>query len=113
MHFAPEAILDDFMDDAEVVRLILTHFGDWQHAAVRELEAALCPRDDKHLQRVAHSLRGTLAQIHADAGAELARTLESQSKAGMPIDPDISDRLKTELHDIAQEVQRYLESAAA
>lgn len=112
-HFAPNAMLDDFMDDAEVVRTILTHFGDWKHAAVHELDAALSLPDGKHLQRIAHSLRGALAQLHADAGAEFASTLELQCKAGQSVDPDIADRLKAELHDIEQEVLRYLDSAPA
>ncbi|MBR0565856.1 Hpt domain-containing protein [Azoarcus sp. L1K30] len=105
-------MLDDLMDDAEVVRSILTHFSDWQHAAIRELDGASRPRDNKHLQRVAHSLRGTLAQIHADVGAELAGTLELQCKAGQPIAQDIIDRLKAELHEIDQDVLRYLTPAS-
>ena len=111
-HFDPQALLADLFDNREIVGTVLSAFGDWRNTAEHELRAAAEAGNAQQLARVTHTLRGTLAQIHASAGADLARTLEQRCKSSAPPfvpGPSDIDALLHELAAVASEVADYLE----
>jgi HPt (histidine-containing phosphotransfer) domain-containing protein len=110
-HFSPKAMLEDLMDSPEVVCNVLTYFISWQNEVAKELRSAADPADNHRLLRVAHSLRGTLAQLHADTGAQLASALELTCKQAAPVPPSLPNDLHNELVAVANEASSYLRSS--
>ena len=111
-HFDPRALLADLFDNHEIVRTVLAAFGDWRSTAEGELRAAAEAGNAPQLARITHALRGTLAQIHATAGADMARALEQRCKspaAGFAPGPSDIGALLQELGAVAGEVADYLE----
>lgn len=110
-HFNPRAMQDDLMDNALIVRSVLQQFLKWEGKITNELRAALAAGEVERLRQAAHTLHGTLAQLHAVGGVQLAAQLElscTQQKAiptGLPAD------LLTELESVASEIACYLETA--
>jgi|JRYH01.1.fsa_nt_gb HPt (histidine-containing phosphotransfer) domain-containing protein len=111
-HFDPQALLADLFGNREIVRTVLGAFGDWRSTAEGELRAAADAGSAPQLARITHALRGTLAQIHAAAGADMANALEQRCKSPAPgFVPGRSDidALLHELGAVAGEVADYLE----
>jgi len=110
-HFDPQALLSDLFDNRDIVRTVLDGFGDWHRTVAGELRAAAESGDAGQLARISHALRGTLAQIHARAAADMARVLEQRCKTPAPgfrPGPSDIDVLLRELHAVAGEVVDYL-----
>ena len=110
-HFSPKAMLEDLMDSPEVVQNVLTYFISWQNDVAKELRSAADPADTLRLQRIAHSLRGTLAQLHADTGAQLASALELTCKQAGTVPPSLPNDLHDELVAVANEANLYLQAS--
>lgn len=110
-HFDPDAMREDLMDDPQIVGSVLKHFLRWQTDVTGEIRRAIEADNLEHMRRVGHSLRGTLAQLHATTGASLAAALELTCAQRNPIPAGLPTDLLAELEAIASEVSRYLETA--
>ncbi|ENO86801.1 Hpt domain-containing protein [Thauera linaloolentis] len=110
-HFDPQALLVDLFDNTEIVRTVLGTFENWHSSVQNDLRTAAEAGNTARLSRIAHTLRGTLAQIHAAHAADMATALELRCKAPaqdfLPGPADI-EALQRELHAVADEVADYL-----
>ncbi|MDO9600405.1 MAG: Hpt domain-containing protein [Azoarcus sp.] len=107
-HFNPHAMQDDLMDSPQVVRSVLTQFLKWEGRITSELRAAKAAGDIERLGRAAHTLHGTLAQLHAIGGTTLAAKLELGCTRQKTIPTDVHADLLTELESVTREVASYL-----
>lgn len=110
-HFDPQALLADLFDNAEIVRTVLGTFADWHSGVRNDLHTTAAAGNTERLARIAHTLRGTLAQIHATNAADMATALELRCKTAAPdFQPGLADieGLQRELHAVADEVADYL-----
>lgn len=108
MHFDPAAMQDDLMGSAEIVTRVLTRFVDWQEAVETQLGAAASAEDFDQMGRLAHSLRGTLAQLHASSGVALATAVELRCRQRQPVSAQMLAELRAEMATIAADVRAYL-----
>lgn len=110
-HFAPQALLHDLFDNKAVVVSVLGAFADWHDGAQADLQAAASAGDALALARVTHTVRGTLAQLHASNAVEIAQRIESRCKQDgsvyRPTEADVAP-LKHELKAVLAEVKTYL-----
>ena len=110
-HFDPQALLHDLFDSEEVVASVLGTFADWHDGAQSDLKAAAASGDAPALARVTHTVRGTLAQLHARSAVEIAQGIESRCKQAdtnyHPSEADIAP-LQQELQAVLAEVKIYL-----
>ena len=112
LHFDPNALLADLFDSVDIVRTVLDTFADWNDSVHAELRAAVENADAAHLARITHTLRGSLAQIHARPALELAQALEARCKGFTEFRPQAADieALQGELRALADDVAHYLAS---
>lgn len=105
-HFDPVALRDDLMDDGTLTREILQRALTWQQETIGKLQTST---DDRLAQgKLAHSLRGMLAQIHAHPAAALASTLEHACKSeGTPLDTP-RQQLIAAVDQLSAELETYL-----
>lgn len=109
-HFDPTALLKDLFDSVDIIRTVLESFGEWHDSTQIELRTAAETGDAVHLARITHTLRGTLAQIHAKTAVGLALTLEERCKtcAGFQPGPADVEPLQHELEAVAGDIVHYL-----
>ena len=109
-HFDPVALRDDLMDDGTLTREILQRALVWQQETVGTLEAT---NDRSGQGKIAHSLRGMLAQIHAHPAAQMAGALERACKSdGTPLDT-LRQQLIAEVGQLCAELETYLKRPTA
>lgn len=107
-HFDPHAMQDDLMGSPQVVRTVLKHFLAWTTGTSDELHRALAAPDVDAVARAAHSLRGTLAQLHAHAGSRLAGALEAHCTQKQALPAALATELFDELDAVVRDVRAYL-----
>lgn len=100
------------MNSPAVVKTVLKQFIDWQAEMSTDLRNALAAEDQRRLKILAHSLRGTLAQLHAPAGSRFASAIEILCQQNLAIPEDLVDCFFGELDAITRESRRYLASTA-
>ncbi len=112
LHFDPNALLADLFDSVDIVRTVLDTFVDWNDSVHAELRTAAENADAVHLARITHTLRGSLAQIHARPALELSRALEARCKNSTEFRPQAADTeaLQRELQAVADDIAHYLAS---
>ena len=112
LHFDPHALLEDLFDSADIVRTVLDTFTTWKDSVHSELNAAAEHADVVRLARITHTLRGSLAQIHARPALELSQALEARCKDPTGFQPQAADieALQRELEALADDIAHYLAS---
>lgn len=116
-HFDPVALRRDMFDSAAALRTVLNAFGPWLTEIRTRLDAAVASGEPGQVSAVAHTLRGGLAQMRAEAAVECVRALEAicrntparRLNAGEPC----LRALAEELDALAGEVARVLASTEA
>lgn len=103
-------MVEDFMDSTAVVETVLNQFIVWQAEMCANFKGALAAQDQPRLKMLAHSLRGTLAQLHAPGGSHLASTIETLCQQRLDIPEDLVDCLFGEIDAITRESRHYLSS---
>ncbi|MGD9871578.1 MAG: Hpt domain-containing protein [Thauera sp.] len=76
-HFSPDRLLEDMFDNAAALEAVLHSVPAWMTDMRTRLHAAAAAGDTPELSRHAHTLRGVLAQLHADHAVALTRELEA------------------------------------
>ncbi len=112
LHFDPNALLADLFDSVDIVRTVLDTFVDWNDSVHAELRTAAENADAVHLARITHTLRGSLAQIHARPALDLVLALEARRKGSTGFRPQAADiqALQRELQAVADDVAHFLAS---
>ena len=112
LHFDPDGLLADLFDNIDIVRSVLDTFAKWKDSVHAELRAAIDNADAVHLARITHTLRGSLAQIHARPALKLSRALEARCKNSTEFRPHAADTeaLQRELQAVADDIAHYLAS---
>lgn len=112
-HFDPESLRSDLFDSPAALRTVLTAFGPWLADTRARLYAAVARDDRKQAAAVAHTLRGGLAQMRAEAAVARVRALEAICRDGathpLPTEPCLH-ALNEELDALAHEVADLLTS---
>lgn len=80
-HFEPDTLLADLMGNMAAMNGALQRFPAWLQTMETDLLSAAEADDAQRLARALHTLRGTLAQLHADPIVALATPLEHACKA--------------------------------
>lgn len=105
-------LLEELASDEDLFREIIGLFretGPGQLQAVREAAAA---RDGSLLSRHAHTIKGALAQLHADSAAAAARDVEEAARTGQTAAAVAAvPRLETEMAAVLREVDSILNGA--
>ena len=110
--FDREALLDRLDGDLRLAHDLITTYLEESPAMHAGLRAALESNEPSKLERVAHTLRGTLATVSAPAATRLADQLETSSRDG-----DLSSgrgraaELEVELDLLEQTLRTYLREA--
>lgn len=112
IHFDPQALLEDLTGSRTALIAVLRSFSGWRKSIAAELLAATEAGDTARLRRAAHTVRGTLAQLHADRLVAVAREIEQRCKnhdtdAFVATQADIAP-LISGLKAITAEVTHYL-----
>lgn len=111
-HFDPVAMHDDLFNSTAALFSVLRTFQPWLEDMRAQLRGAIDTRDTTQLARTAHTLRGSLAQLHASAAVECVRQLELLCKADPPaaVPPDHPRlrALEAELEALDAEIKRFL-----
>ena len=112
VHFDPNALLADLFDSVDIVRTVLNTFAEWKDSVHTDLRTAAEDADAVRLARITHTLRGSLAQIHARPALELAQALEARCKGSAEFRPQATDieALQRELQALGDEITHYLGS---
>jgi CheY-like chemotaxis protein/HPt (histidine-containing phosphotransfer) domain-containing protein len=77
-----KAVLGRVEGDRELLSSLIRIFVTEAPALMQEMRKALAERDEKALERVAHTLKGCLGNFAAAAAFEAARELEAIGRAG-------------------------------
>ncbi|HHH76419.1 MAG TPA: Hpt domain-containing protein, partial [Phycisphaerae bacterium] len=80
--FDPEAALEQFEGDMELLLDVTEMYLDCQAEMMQAVEEAVEACDLEKLNRAAHSLKGTLGQLSAQAAQEAAFRLETMGRQG-------------------------------
>ena len=112
LHFDPDDLLADLFDNVDIVRSVLDTFAKWKDSVHAELRTATENADAVHLARITHTLRGSLAQIHARPALDLVLALEARRKGSTGFRPQAADiqALQRELQAVADDVAHFLAS---
>jgi CheY-like chemotaxis protein/HPt (histidine-containing phosphotransfer) domain-containing protein len=98
-------LLDRVENDVELLQEMVELFLDISPRLLGEMEAAVAARDSENLERTAHALKGSLANLSAEQGAYLALQLE---RMGREKSVDIADLVLEELKSELQRVHSEL-----
>ena len=118
-HFDPAALRHDLFDSTPALFSVLRTFQPWLADMRQQLRAAVDADDTPQLARTAHTLRGGLAQLRAQAAVDCVRRLEALCKPG-PAAATASDHpgrlaleaeLGAELEALGAEIAAFLASA--
>lgn len=113
-HFDPEALRRDMFDSASAVHTVLNAFSPWLRDIRTRLDAAVASGEPGQVSAVAHTLRGGLAQMHAEAAVECVRALEAICSNAPTRPLNAGDQclrtLAEELDALAEEVARVIAS---
>ena len=111
-HFDPVAMHDDLFNSTAALFSVLRTFQPWLADMRAQLRVAVDTRDTTQLARTAHTLRGSLAQLHASAAVDCVRQLELLFKAdppaAVPSDHPRLRALEAELDALDAEIKRFL-----
>ncbi|HEV3253014.1 MAG TPA: response regulator [Candidatus Acidoferrales bacterium] len=77
-----KSVLERLEGDRELLSSLIRIFETEAPALMQEMRKALAERDEKALERVAHTLKGCLGNFAAPAAFEAARELEAIGRAG-------------------------------
>jgi HPt (histidine-containing phosphotransfer) domain-containing protein len=94
--------------NVELLEELVGLFLDHSPRLLTQMEAALAQGDCRRAERAAHTLKGSLLNLCAITGAELALELEM---AGQAEDRDRAQRILTVLHEECRRVRSELVAA--
>jgi len=103
-----DAGLERMLGDRPMYLRILARFRSDYADKVARLRAALHAADLPLAHRIAHTLKGAAAMIEARGLRALAVDVEQQLRDGAAPDPQLLDRLETELARVIAEVEALL-----
>jgi HPt (histidine-containing phosphotransfer) domain-containing protein len=106
--FNRELALDRVGGDEELLREVAGIFLCEYPGLVEQIRAAIAEADAEGLQRSAHTLKGSLLTMGAEAAAELAFALEKCGRNKNPADGvELLERLEAELGNVHEAVARF------
>jgi two-component system sensor histidine kinase/response regulator len=106
----PDRLLDALGGDVEEMRAVVALFAVERADLVRQLRDAIARAAAAAVREVAHSLKGALATLGADAAAEAALQIERIGRAG---DLAMVGAAFTALEGELERLQRELDRLAA
>jgi HPt (histidine-containing phosphotransfer) domain-containing protein len=117
-HFDPAALRHDLFDSTPALFSVLRTFQPWLADMRQQLRAAVDADDTPQLARTAHTLRGGLAQLRAQAAVDRVRRLEALCKPDPAAEPSdhpgwlaLEAELEAELEALGAEIAALLASA--
>jgi CheY-like chemotaxis protein len=94
------ALLDDVGRDVAFLRMLVDLFHQQGPQLLDEIRVAIATHDSESLQCAAHSLKGSMKNLHAGAAAHAASRLELIGRAGK------LDGAEQALHELERELER-------
>jgi CheY-like chemotaxis protein/HPt (histidine-containing phosphotransfer) domain-containing protein len=105
--FSASTLLEQFEGDHDLLDRIASIFGESAPELLRQLSQTAGEQDAAAVARVAHTLRGSLANIGAQHGAHLAAEIEERARKGVL--EGVTTRileLQHETHSVLAELER-------
>jgi HPt (histidine-containing phosphotransfer) domain-containing protein len=80
--FETDALINHYDGDVGLVVTLAAIFADSSTAQLSEIADAIARGDSTALAHLAHALRGSVANFHAQAAVDAAATLERMARSG-------------------------------
>ena len=105
-------LLEELAGDEALVREIAALFLESGPEQLRSLRAAAAAGDTDAMSRHAHTLKGALAQLHADPAAAAAREVEEAARQGQAsVAAAATPQLEAEFSAVQRELEALLKEA--
>ncbi|MDQ7053433.1 MAG: NAD-binding protein [candidate division KSB1 bacterium] len=107
--FSEDTLQQQVDNDKNLLIEIISIFQDDASRLLEQIQEAISSKDNKMLQRTAHTLKGSLATLAANSPYQKAQELEKLAKDGnMDGAAKVFHKLKNEIEHLKEELQSYL-----
>lgn len=108
--FDAYGVLLEFDSDVVFIRRLASLLGASLPAYVADLLVAAHAGDDRRIAAIAHAIRGSVGNIHADRLAALAGLIERTARQSRPLDLTLLGELEEAVEDLLSEFVLWAET---